>query len=585
VKRPEQHETDSEADAIFCAAFAKWAVTPSERDYGWDYVVEFFKEHESTGVLFTGQLKGSRHTEYSADGSFISQVLEHSSADYLARQLQQPTFLFHADVNSKRLFWSAIQLDQKLLAAIEKGDTKSLTVRIPTSNLLPGGIQRFLTDLTQSRMVVISRVLLDTRSIDFVDAMARQPVKKVSEVAEDLHVKGFRLELQLAHERRQQGDWEGAVSAVKKVLANSSSYLMIQFDGTLQLGELETYQLMKSTEPQSRVADKKLEIALKLCNLAKRQPRNLHLFAQIMRRAAELAVAVQKTSGLLMIWYGHKKRGDDPLWLAVLSFQLYESLLVAYRKYRQALRLAQATAKSQFRSVTSRPVAEIAISIGTLATLLDSCDLKEIALPYHKSAFEIIQFSAAIATENRSMDQLYHAVMDARILERDKDGEIFKWVRSVIDQWAEDSPYRKNAEELMQRAIARLEGAEFEGDIQTTPRQILHNILTSHDIDPTTEPWVRLIDLAITDDDPTRVLIECRHKNVARHPFRDPMLDRLGLERANPKIVVCQLHRYALSGLELDDINRDFKGKFCHACPDRDPRSADWTFYDEPWPQ
>ena len=124
MKRPEQHETDSEADAIFRTAFAEWAVTPSERDYGWDYVVEFFEEHESTGMLFTGQLKGSRHTEYSADGSFISQVLEQDSADYLARQLQQPTFLFHADVNAKKMFWSAIQLDQKVLAAIEKGDTK-----------------------------------------------------------------------------------------------------------------------------------------------------------------------------------------------------------------------------------------------------------------------------------------------------------------------------------------------------------------------------------------------------------------------------------------------------------------------------
>jgi len=492
----------------------------------------------------------------------------------------------HGSCSNRRFFfWSAIQLDQKVLATLEKGGAKSLTVRIPTSNLLPSGIERFLADLTQSRLVEISRVLLGTRSIDFADAMARQPVKRVSEVAEDLHVKGFRLELQLAHQQRQEGDWDGAVSAVRRVLANSSSYVAIQFDGTLQLGELEGYQLMKSTEPQSRVADKKLEIALRLCSIAKRQPRNLHLFAQITRKGAELAVAVQKTTGLLMLWRAHKMRGDDPLWLAVLSFQLHESLLVAHRKYSQALRLAQATAKSQYRSVTSRPVAEIAISIGTLAVLLDSCGLNEIALPYHKSAFEIIQFSAAIATENRSMDELYNAVMDARILERNKDGEIFKWVRSVINQWPEDNQYRKNAEELMQRALARLDGAQFEGDIQTTPRQILHNMLTSEEIDPTNEPWVGLIDLAIKDDDPTRVLIECRHKNIMSHPLGDPRLVRLGLERANPKIIVCQLYGYGCEGRELDSINREFKGKFCDVCPDRAPRPADWTFYDEPWDQ
>jgi Domain of unknown function (DUF4365) len=202
VKRPEQHETDSAADAMFRAAFSKWAITPSERDYGWDYIVEFFDEHESTGVMLAGQLKGSRHTKYSADGTFVSQTLEQDAADYLARQVEQPTFLFHADVVAQKLFWSAIQLDQGVLAALDKKETKSLTVRIPTDNPLPGGMDRFLIELTQSRMAVISRVLRGTRSVDFVSAMARQPVEQISELAEDFHVKGFQLQLKLAHQQR-----------------------------------------------------------------------------------------------------------------------------------------------------------------------------------------------------------------------------------------------------------------------------------------------------------------------------------------------------------------------------------------------
>lgn len=202
MKRPEQHETDSDADAIFRATFAKWAITPSERDYGWDYIVEFFKNHESTGVMFAGQLKGSRHTKYSADGTFISQPLEQDAADYLARQLEQPTFLFHADVIKNQLYWSAIQLDQNVLASLEKGETESLTVRIRTANLLPDRMEWFLTELTRTKMAVISRVLLDTRPVDFVDAMAKQPVERLSEVAEDFHLKGFQLELRVAHNSR-----------------------------------------------------------------------------------------------------------------------------------------------------------------------------------------------------------------------------------------------------------------------------------------------------------------------------------------------------------------------------------------------
>jgi hypothetical protein len=585
VKRPEQHVTDSEADGIFQGVFAEWSVNGSKRDYGWDYVVEVFRNRESTGFLFNGQLKGSRHTEYSADGSFISQELEIDSADYLVRQLRLPTFLFHADVEAKKLFWSAIQLDQRVLEVLEQGKAKSLTVRIPTANVLPERFERFLQDLTQSQMVVVSRILLGTRPVEFANAMASQPIERISGVAGDLHEKGFHLELQAAFLQRKAGDIGGAIAAIHKVAdsASASGYVGVQFNAILQAGELEWLRVSKSDVPQARAADKKLETALKLCRIAKRKPKHLHLFAEITRKAAELGVAVHKTFGLLMLWRGHVLRGDDPLWIAVLSFQLQQSLLAAHRKYIQSLRLAQATAKSQFRWVTARPIADIAMAVGTLAALLDSCGFRETGLQYHQSAFELLKFSAAIATENKSMDELFNAVMNARTLARDPDGEIFKWVRSVIGQWAEDSQYRKNAEELMQRAVDRKNGAKFEGDIETTPRKIHHNILTSAGIDPTTEPWVSLVDLAIKDDDPTRVLIECQHKVVMKHPGRDPALDRLALERANPKIIGCNLHKYAMAGRELDNIDRAFKAKFCDVCPDRVPRPAGWTFYDEPF--
>jgi len=415
--------------------------------------------------------------------------------------------------------------------------------------------------------------------------MASQPIERISEVAEDLHEKGFHLELQAAFQQQKGGDIAGAIAAIRKVAdsARTSGYVEVNFNAILQAGELEWLQVSKSDVPQALAADKKLETALELCRIAKRKPKHLHLFAQITRKAAELGVAVQKTFGLLMLWHCHVLRGDDPLWVAVLSFRLQQSLLAAHRKYKQSLRLAEATAKSQFRWVTARPIANIAMAIGTLARLLDSCGFKEAGLQYHQSAFGLLKFSAAIATENKSMDELFNAVMNARVLERDLDGEIFKWVRSVIEQWAEDSQYRKNAEELMQRALDRKSGARFEGDIDTNPRQIHHNILTSAGIDPTTEPWVSIIDLAIKDDDPTRVLIECQHKVVMKHPGRDLMLDRLALERANPKIIGCNLHRYAIAGRELDNIDQAFKAEFCHVCPDRVPRPVGWNFHDEPF--
>ncbi len=581
MKRPEQHVTDSRGDAIFRGAFADWAVNASELDYGWDYVVEVFRNGASTGLTFSAQLKSSLHTKYSSDGTFISQSLERQAAYYLARQLHQPSFLFHADVNAQKLFWSAIQLDEAVLTALEQGETESLTVRIPSVNSLPARFDQFLADLTRSQTIAVSRLLLGTKAADFVDAMRGRPIERIAEVAADLHEKGFRLDLQAAHDQMRARNLPGALATVTSVLANSKGYLEVQFNATLQLGEIEALELMRSDKPQSLTADRKLATAWALCQIAKRTPRHLHLFAQTTRKAAELGVAVQKVVGLLMSWKGHLHKGDDPLWFAALTFQLNKGLLDANRKYRQSLRLVRATAGSQYRWIISRPIVEIAIAITTLAGLLESANLPEVAKEYRASAFQLFKFAAAIAIENRNMDELFDAVLYARMLEKEKDGEVIRWIRSIVDGWREDSEYRKNAEELIQRWLRRQDGETFEGDIQTNNRQVHQNILTSAGIDPTREPWVSFIDLAIKDDDPTRILKECREKLISYHPRSDPMLARLGLERANPKIIRCGLHGYALGCPDLDGINARFNERHCNTCPDRAPRADDWKFYDE----
>ena len=126
-------------------------VGKSESDYGWDYVVEVFRNGESNGVVFNVQLKGSRHTAYSADSTLISQKLEMDSAKYLAQQFQQPTFLMHVDVEAKKVFWSPVQLDQNILATITAGNADSLTVRIPTANILLAERDQFVQDLLQAQ--------------------------------------------------------------------------------------------------------------------------------------------------------------------------------------------------------------------------------------------------------------------------------------------------------------------------------------------------------------------------------------------------------------------------------------------------
>jgi hypothetical protein len=411
--------------------------------------------------------------------------------------------------------------------------------------------------------------------------MRGQPVEQRAEVATDLHEKAFRLDLQTAQDQMRSRDLPSAIATVKKVLSSATGYLEVQFNATLQLGQFEWMQLLESDKPQSLAAERRLAMAESLTQLAKRTPKHLHLFAQTTRKAAQLGLIVQKAHGLVMIWKAHRRRGDDPLWSVVLSFQLNETLLTAHRKYRQCLRFAQAVARSPYRWVISRPVVDVANEVTMLARVLENADFSQGAAEYRKSAFQLLKFAAAVATENHNMGDLLNALMAARMVETEKDGEVFRWIRSIVDQWPEGSEYRENAESLLKRWVERKEGKRFEDDIQTNYRQIHQNILTSWGLDPTIEPWVSLIDLAIKDEDPTRVLKECREKLISYHPLSDPLLARLGLDRANPKVIKCRLHGYALGGPEMDGINARFNEQYCNTCPDRAPRADDWQFHNE----
>jgi hypothetical protein len=581
LKRPQQHITDSQGNALFRQVFAEWAVNPSEEDYGWDYIVERFKGGISTGLLFSAQLKSSANTQYSCDGSFISQPLERKAAEYLARQLQIPSFLFHADVTRGKLFWNAIQLDEPIRAALERSERDQVTVRIRTSNVLPDAFDRFVSDLTASQNAIVRRVLRGTNAADFFARGPQQPSERIREEAQDFHEKGFFLELSSADELRKRADFPGAIAAIQRVLEKSDGHTYIQFNGTLRLGEFQGVELMRSDQPQSFVANHKLANAKKLCGIAKRIPRHLHLIAQILRRSAELGVAVHRTFELLMSWYAHSRSGRDPIWVAVLASKVNESLLETHKRYRRALRIAGATSKSRYRWITPLPVIEIATEVTKLATSLESTGFTDAARYYDSASLDLLKFAAAIATENGNIDELFKAAVSARMVGPRGSGEGLRWARSLVETWPEDSEYRRTAEELFSRSMQRQKGEQFENDIQTTPRQIHHNLLTAHGIDPTAAPWPKLIELAIRDDDPTRVLKECTQKFVSPHPIRDIALDRLGLNRANPKIIYCALHRYAATGEELDGINDRFNANYCSKCADKVARPNGWSYYDD----
>jgi len=70
--RSETHEIESESWTLLRSkAPTNWIVREvSERDYGVDFYVEMANTNrEITGEIFAGQLKGTRHLKWKADGT------------------------------------------------------------------------------------------------------------------------------------------------------------------------------------------------------------------------------------------------------------------------------------------------------------------------------------------------------------------------------------------------------------------------------------------------------------------------------------------------------------------------------------
>src|SRR5258708_38923041 len=148
-----------------------WVVNETKRDYGIDSNIQVFEQKSPTGAWFHVQLKSSASSEYSSDGIFISQGLSLDHARHYALEMRQPIFLIHADVVSKKVYWCAPQLDEQLGASLRNADAKSVTVRIPTRQVLPATAPEFVKALSDIHLVLANREMTSASNSSFSDAL------------------------------------------------------------------------------------------------------------------------------------------------------------------------------------------------------------------------------------------------------------------------------------------------------------------------------------------------------------------------------------------------------------------------------
>ena len=518
MKRPIQHVTDSVGEAQLRTALSPlgWTLNKIDHDYGIDFDVEIFRDGKTTGVTFKLQLKSSIATAYSASRDFVSQPIHIEQAVYMANELRTPVILVHADITMRKSFWCAPQLDDSLLRrAASPGGAETTTIRIPTTNTLPESIERLLRTLADIEAVLASRVLIATKTIDFVKAIDGRVDK--DQLSRELKNKSDAIKLEQAQTLFVAGSFEEATKKISLVLGSEDAAVESKFWALLIAERIEFIQTGKRQAPQGYLFDIPLAFADRLWSLTKKGPPYLKFYSMIARKAGELGVLVHRDYGMFMNWRVNKDTGD-PFWKLQLSFQRAQTWRELALKYNHCLRLARYAVNSRYRWALPDALLRIVRAVALFIQRLDQEGFKAQAEKYSASALQLCRLTAWIALDNDDFDSVTGAALNAITATTDISSTE-TWARKTIEAIT-DLDKRNAAIDIVDRAVKRVKGEEVEGDIPATPRQIYENMATALGIDLSDpkDPIARIVRIGIADLDPSRVLKNCEHIFISLGP-------------------------------------------------------------------
>jgi len=387
----------------------------------------------------------------------------------------------------------------------------------------------------------------------------------------------------------RNGEGNKALNGVESIFADPLSSIDMKFSALLMKERIRTVGLSRGATPQPDVAQFRLTMAGELQRLTKKGPRYLKFYALIAKKAAELYSLVQEDWGLFLNWKLHEDRGEI-FWKATLVYRRSAVTRRIVQKYNQCIRLAQYATNSKYRWALPEALLRIVNSIGIFILRLSIEGLTPDAERFSASGLQICKLAGWISAENDDESELQAAVIAALLITPSSTGEAIDWARETISR-IKDNQIRQNAQFLFDRGMKRRRGETFEGDIETTPLQIVENMAIALGIDLSDpyDPMAKFVEVGIKDADPGRVLKNCEHIFVSLGP-RSPLAittvlaNRLGLPSIASKVLHCDLHRYHVLHATLDSAYAAFNERYCKSCPDCTPRLPDWKYSDE-WQQ
>jgi hypothetical protein len=585
IESVEQHEIDRTGRRLLREAVEPlgWIVNEVQQDYGIDANVQVFANRSPTGAWFHIQLKSSRSTAYSANGSFISQELTTAHAKHYALEMHEPIFLIHADVNKKIVYWHAPQLDRSLAEVLGKTGAKYVAMRIPTAQRVPQTAADLLVALDRIYLVLANRQLIAAPNQEFAESIRH--FANQEELYKAFQQKRDTIKLQKIADLFRERNLKDALPQAQTILMDPDSSIEVKFWARQQLEGIEFVSAAQGGKSGHDLAEITLNHAIAMQDLVEDAPRHMKFYALIVRKAAELLVQVQEDSDASMVLRQHDEGGASILMaLALLAKKSAITNRIAM-KYRQCLRLARLAKTYPDRWMLGRALTRIVQAIGRYIITLESEGNFEAAQAFAQSALQICKVSAWISIETGDGRGVGQAILSALMTTRSIDSDAFRWATEIASHLS-DPEVKAEALIAIDRIVRRWSGEAQAGDLRADPVwQIFQNMASALGIDIRDEadPFVRALRIAAKDNSPERVLSQCEHiveSQGATGPIARQIQMLFNTSMASSKVIHCALHNYHVEGRELDAAYSEFKKSYCESCADSSPRPPGWCYTD-----
>jgi len=583
IKKTEEHEINRDGKRLLRDALEPlgWVVNDVQEDYGIDSNIQVFDGKAPTGSWFHVQLKSSASSEYSSDRAFISQKLFIDHAQHYALEMRQPVLIVHVDTLSKKVYWYAPQLDVQLAATLKKTKADSVTVRVPTDQLLPETAPDLLEALEKIYLARASREVTSASAQFFAEVLEHFPDQAAlySGFQEKAHSLKLRKVASLFAERK----FNEAKPLAETVLADPDSTVEIKFWAQIELQAIDYGQILHAGMPQIELYKAILAHTRRLQKLTSSGPKHLKFYSLIARHAAELQLMGHENFSFFMAMRQHLEHHGSPMMILGMYARRSELTRRIVSKYNRCVRLARYAANYPDRWMLGRALTNIVTAIGPYLVTLRSEGNIETERAFSGSALQVCKLAVWIGNEAGDPDAIGQAILSALSTTQSKDSDAYHWATSTA-QTLRDPKNRSEILVVIERAVKRWKGEEVAGDYRgNTLWQVAQNIATALGIDLTNEndPLVKGLRIAVKDDSPEEILANCEHILVslgATGPTARRIRQLFNVSTAGSKVVHCTLHDYHFEAKNQGTAYDEFKRAHCDSCPDKKPRAKDWRY-------